>query len=46
MLNKYVGTDGHGSCEQKHLSRDARKAVFEVSNHIRLKPACTATEDS
>ena len=29
-----------------HLSRDARKPVFEVSDQLRHKRVCTATEDS
>ena len=27
-----------------HVSRDARKPVFGVSNQVRNKPACTVTE--
>ena len=29
-----------------HLGRDARKSVVGVSNEVRFKPACSATETS
>ena len=36
------------SCDQHHdvdMSRDVRKPVFGVSDQVRHKPGCTATED-
>ena len=29
---------------QSYMSRDARKPVFRVSDQVRHKPSCTATE--
>ena len=33
------------SVQDSHLSRDARKPVFWVSDHVRHRPGCTVTED-
>ena len=36
---------GHWLADCIYMSRDVRKPVFRVSDQVRHKPGCTATED-
>ena len=46
LLDKIGKFDGRFSHNAFHMSLDARKQVFRVSNQVQHKLACTVTENS